>query len=63
MESEDVNYKRVEEAIKFLTENNKQQLSLHDVADEVNVSSFHFQKIFADWAGVSPKKFLPYVTV
>ncbi|MEO8762317.1 MAG: methylated-DNA--[protein]-cysteine S-methyltransferase [Bacteroidia bacterium] len=63
MESEETNYKRVEEAIKFLTENYKQQPSLYDVADEVNVSPFHFQKIFTDWAGVSPKKFLQYLTV
>jgi AraC family transcriptional regulator of adaptative response/methylated-DNA-[protein]-cysteine methyltransferase len=61
--SEKINYKRVEEAIKFLTENYKQQPSLYDVADEVNVSPFHFQKIFTEWAGISPKKFLQYLTV
>ena len=63
MISEEINYKRVEEAIKFLTENYKQQPSLYDVADEVHVSPFHFQKIFTDWAGISPKKFLQYLTV
>jgi AraC family transcriptional regulator, regulatory protein of adaptative response / methylated-DNA-[protein]-cysteine methyltransferase len=63
MIQEDVNYKRIEEAIKFLTENYKQQPSLYDVADEVNVSPFHFQKIFTEWAGISPKKFLQYLTV
>jgi AraC family transcriptional regulator of adaptative response/methylated-DNA-[protein]-cysteine methyltransferase len=63
MVSEDINYKRVEEAIKFLTENYKQQPSLYDVADEVNVSPFHFQKVFTEWAGISPKKFLQYLTV
>ena len=63
MISEEINYKRVEEAIKFLTENYKQQPSLYDVADGVNVSPFHFQKIFTDWAGISPKKFLQYLTI
>lgn len=63
MVSEEINYKRVEEAIKFLTENYKQQPSLYDVADEVNVSPFHFQKMFTEWAGISPKKFLQYLTV
>ncbi len=63
MIQEDVNYKRIEEAIKFLTENYKQQPSLYDVADEVNVSPFHFQKMFTEWAGISPKKFLQYLTV
>ncbi|HXB39729.1 MAG TPA: methylated-DNA--[protein]-cysteine S-methyltransferase [Bacteroidia bacterium] len=62
-ETENINYARVEEAIKFLTENFKQQPSLYDVAENVNVSPFHFQKIFSEWAGISPKKFLQYLTV
>jgi len=61
--SEDINYNRVEEAIKFLSENFKRQPSLYDVADHSNVSPFHFQKIFTEWAGISPKKFLQYLTV
>jgi AraC family transcriptional regulator, regulatory protein of adaptative response / methylated-DNA-[protein]-cysteine methyltransferase len=63
IETEDINYSRVEEAIKFLTDNFKQQPSLYDVADHANVSPFHFQKIFTEWAGISPKKFLQYLTV
>ncbi|MGZ3866439.1 MAG: methylated-DNA--[protein]-cysteine S-methyltransferase [Bacteroidia bacterium] len=59
----EINYARVEEAIKFLTENFKQQPSLYDVAEHANVSPFHFQKIFTEWAGISPKKFLQYLTV
>jgi AraC family transcriptional regulator of adaptative response/methylated-DNA-[protein]-cysteine methyltransferase len=62
-ETEDINYSRVEEAIKFLTDNYKQQPSLYEVADHSNVSPFHFQKIFTEWAGISPKKFLQYLTV
>lgn len=62
-ETEEINYARVEEAIKFLTDNFKQQPSLYDVADHANVSPFHFQKIFTEWAGISPKKFLQYLTV
>jgi len=61
--TEVINYKRVEEAIKFLTENFKLQPSLYDVAEQANVSPFHFQKIFTEWAGISPKKFLQYLTV
>ena len=33
------------------------------MAKEINVSPYHFQKMFIDWAGVSPKKFLQYITV
>jgi AraC family transcriptional regulator, regulatory protein of adaptative response / methylated-DNA-[protein]-cysteine methyltransferase len=62
-ETEDINYSRVEKAIKFLTDNFKQQPSLYDVADHANVSPFHFQKIFTEWAGISPKKFLQYLTI
>ncbi len=62
-ETKEINYNRVEEAIKFLTENFKNQPSLYDVADNSNVSPFHFQKIFTEWAGISPKKFLQYLTV
>ncbi len=63
IQTEEINYKRVEEAIKYLTENFKEQPSLYDVADHTNVSPFHFQKIFSEWAGISPKKFLQYLTV
>ena len=63
MITEEINYSRVEEAIKYLTENFKQQPSLYEVAENSNVSPFHFQKIFTDWAGISPKKFLQYLTV
>src|ERR1700747_1301237 len=62
-ETTNINYNRVEEAIKFLSENFKQQPTLYDVADNSNVSPFHFQKIFTEWAGISPKKFLQYLTV
>jgi AraC family transcriptional regulator of adaptative response/methylated-DNA-[protein]-cysteine methyltransferase len=61
--TEEINYRRVEEAILYLTENFKQQPSLYDVAEQAHVSPFHFQKIFTEWAGISPKKFLQYLTV
>lgn len=56
-------YKRVEEAIHYLTEYFREQPSLYDVADNANSSPYHFQKIFTEWAGISPKKFLQYLTV
>ncbi len=61
--SEKINYNRVAEAIKYLSVNYKQQPSLEEVATHVHLSSFHFQRIFTDWAGISPKKFLQYLTV
>lgn len=40
-----------------------QQPDLDEIAAHVNLSPYHFQRLFTDWAGVSPKKFLQYVTV
>lgn len=56
-------YERIEKAIVYLKENFKRQPSLEEVARHVYVSPFHFQRLFKDWAGVSPKKFLQYLSV
>jgi AraC family transcriptional regulator, regulatory protein of adaptative response / methylated-DNA-[protein]-cysteine methyltransferase len=58
-----INYTRIAEAIEYIKANFKQQPNLDEVAERVNMSSFHFQKIFSEWAGVSPKKFLQYISV
>ena len=57
------NYSRIAEAIKYLTDNFKSQPGLDEVAEEVSLSPFHFQRMFTEWAGVSPKKFLQYLIV
>ncbi|WP_229310593.1 methylated-DNA--[protein]-cysteine S-methyltransferase [Larkinella arboricola] len=56
-------YQQIARSIEFLTENFQQQPSLAEVADRVNLSEYHFQRLFSDWAGVSPKKFLQYLTL
>ncbi|MBC7863966.1 MAG: methylated-DNA--[protein]-cysteine S-methyltransferase [Bacteroidia bacterium] len=58
-----INYTRIEKAIRYLTENFKKQPSLEEVAEHIHVSPFHFQRMFSDWAGISPKKFLQYLTI
>jgi AraC family transcriptional regulator of adaptative response/methylated-DNA-[protein]-cysteine methyltransferase len=58
-----VNYQRIEQAIKYLEENFQRQPELDEVADKVHLSPFHFQRIFTDWAGISPKRFLQFLTV
>lgn len=57
------NYERVEKAIAYIQQHYQQQPDLDDVARQVHVSPFHFQRIFSEWAGVSPKKFLQYISV
>lgn len=56
-------YQRIETAIQFIEERSADQPSLDDVAAEVGLSQFHFQRLFRRWAGISPKRFLQFVTV
>ena len=63
MNQEITNFYRIEEAIGFMTDNFKSQPDLDEVAKMVHLSPFHFQRIFVDWVGISPKKFLQYLTV
>lgn len=61
--NEKINYDRIEVAIKYIKKNFKEQPSLEEISKIVGISSFHFQRIFSDWAGVSPKKFMQYLSV
>ncbi|MBO9584816.1 MAG: methylated-DNA--[protein]-cysteine S-methyltransferase [Flavobacterium sp.] len=63
MSKELVNYYRIEKAIGYLTENFKEQPDLDEIAKKVYMSSYHFQRIFTDWVGISPKKFIKYLTL
>jgi O-6-methylguanine DNA methyltransferase len=63
MSSKSTNYQRIEAAINFIVANFKNQPSLDEVAAHVHLSPFHFQKLFTDWAGVSPKQFLQYISI
>jgi AraC family transcriptional regulator, regulatory protein of adaptative response / methylated-DNA-[protein]-cysteine methyltransferase len=62
-EQAQINFNRIAEAIHFIKTNIDKQPSLDKIAAHVNMSAFHFQKMFTEWAGVSPKKFLQYITV
>jgi AraC family transcriptional regulator of adaptative response/methylated-DNA-[protein]-cysteine methyltransferase len=60
---QNIDYQRVADAINYIKTNFKQQPSLDEVADKVNLSPFHFQRLFTDWAGISPKKFIQYLSL
>jgi len=62
-QQETINFNRIAEAIEYLTQNFKEQPALDDVAQKVHLSPFHFQRLFSEWAGVSPKKFLQFLTI
>jgi AraC family transcriptional regulator, regulatory protein of adaptative response / methylated-DNA-[protein]-cysteine methyltransferase len=55
-------YLRIEQAILFLEDHYKEQPSLEEVAANIGLSEYHFQRVFKRWAGVSPKRFLQFLT-
>lgn len=61
--SENYTYERIAKAIDFIQENRLRQPQLEEIAAHVNMSPTHFQRVFADWAGISPKRFLQYSTL
>jgi AraC family transcriptional regulator of adaptative response/methylated-DNA-[protein]-cysteine methyltransferase len=62
-EKEKINFNRIEEAIGYITSNFKKQPNLDEIAEKIHLSPYHFQRLFTDWAGVSPKKFLQYISI
>jgi AraC family transcriptional regulator of adaptative response/methylated-DNA-[protein]-cysteine methyltransferase len=60
---ETINYNRIADAINYIKQNFKGQPNLDEVAEKVHLSPYHFQRLFTDWAGISPKKFLQYLSV
>lgn len=56
------NFDRIAQAITFLKDHFREQPNLEQVAAHVHLSPYHFQRMFTDWAGVSPKKFLQYLS-
>ncbi|MCE5204703.1 MAG: methylated-DNA--[protein]-cysteine S-methyltransferase [Porphyromonadaceae bacterium] len=57
------NYYRIAEAIEYIRNNFKRQPGLDEVAAHIHLSPFHFQRLFSDWAGTTPKKFLQYISL
>jgi len=56
-------YSRIEKAILFLEDNYHRQPELREVAQSVHLSEFHFQRLFRRWAGISPKRFIQFLTL
>lgn len=56
-------YDRIEQAIRYLEGHFRNQPELSEVARHIGLSEFHFQRLFSRWAGVSPKRFLQFMTL
>ncbi len=63
MQSMSEDYLRIEKAIHYLDQRFPAQPDLNEVAKSVNLSPFHFQRLFKRWAGISPKRFLQFLTL
>lgn len=59
---EQLNYNRIATAIEYIHNNFRQQPSLEELSQQVHLSPFHFQRLFSEWAGTTPKKFLQYIS-
>jgi AraC family transcriptional regulator, regulatory protein of adaptative response / methylated-DNA-[protein]-cysteine methyltransferase len=56
-------YHRIAKAIAFMQQQHLNQPDLAIVAQHIGLSDYHFQRLFTQWAGISPKRFLQYLTV
>jgi AraC family transcriptional regulator of adaptative response/methylated-DNA-[protein]-cysteine methyltransferase len=56
-------YDRIADAIEFIARRVDSQPTLNEIAAHVNLSPFHFQRLFSRWAGVTPKRFLQVLTL
>ena len=55
-------YRLIADALHWLVDNQQDQPSLEDLARHVGLSPPYLQKLFQEWAGVSPKQFLKHLT-
>ena len=62
-EQQNINYSRIAAAIEYIQTHFKSQPDLEEVAEKIHLSSYHFHRLFSDWAGTTPKKFLQYISI
>jgi AraC family transcriptional regulator of adaptative response/methylated-DNA-[protein]-cysteine methyltransferase len=55
-------YQRIAQAIAYIETHAERQPTLEEIAASVGLSEYHFQRLFSRWAGISPKRFLQFLT-
>jgi AraC family transcriptional regulator of adaptative response/methylated-DNA-[protein]-cysteine methyltransferase len=55
-------YARIEQVIYYLEQNAHRQPQLGEIAEHIHLSEYHFQRLFTRWVGISPKRFLQFIT-
>ena len=63
MDTPKAHYAIIEKAIDYIVAHKTTQPTLEQIATHVNLSPFHFQRLFSEWAGISPKQFLQALTI
>lgn len=55
-------YKLIEQAIQYIEANVQRQPELEEIASAIGLSEYHFQRLFTNWTGISPKRFMQFLT-
>ena len=55
-------YQLIEQAIQYIEANVHRQPELDEIASAIGLSEYHFQRLFTRWAGISPKRFMQFLT-
>ena len=56
-------YQRIAAALDWISEHFEEQPTLLDISAHAGLSPYHFQKLFSRWVGLSPKKYVQYLTL
>lgn len=55
-------YQLIEQAIQYIEANVQRQPELEEIASAIGMSEYHFQRLFTHWTGISPKRFMQFLT-
>lgn len=55
-------YELIARAIQYVQDNFQKQPTLKEIASQIGYSEYHFQRLFTRWVGISPKRFLQFLT-
>lgn len=54
-------YQLVERCLRYLDRHKTERVPLRDLAAHVSVSEYHLHRVFSEWAGITPDRFLRYL--
>jgi AraC family transcriptional regulator, regulatory protein of adaptative response / methylated-DNA-[protein]-cysteine methyltransferase len=63
MKSPSSHFGKMEQAIRLLVNRSEDQPALVEVARELEMSVFHFHRLFVEFVGLTPKEFVQFITL